>query len=40
MKIWNLQVTDKITASLILEYEAKVESVPKEIITEFEKAVT
>ena len=33
------EVADKITASLILEYEAKVESVPKEIITEFEKAI-
>ena len=33
------KVIEKITTCLVLEYEAKVESVPKEIISEFEKAI-
>ncbi len=33
------KITDYICAKIILEYESKVESVPKEIISEFEKAI-
>ena len=33
------QIADYIIAKLVLEYETKVESVPKEIISEFEKAI-
>ena len=35
----NNQIIDYICAKIILEYEAKVESVPKEIMDEFEKAI-
>ena len=33
------QITDYIISKIVLEYEAKVESVPKEIMAEFEKAI-
>ncbi len=33
------QIIDYICAKIVLEYEAKVESVPKEIMDEFEKAI-
>ena len=33
------QITDYIISKIVLEYEAKVESVPKEIMSEFEKAI-
>ncbi len=33
------QITDYIISQIVLEYEAKVESVPKEIMSEFEKAI-
>ena len=33
------QIADYIIAQIVLEYEAKVESVPKEIMAEFEKAI-
>ena len=33
------QIADYICAKIVLEYETKVESVPKEIISEFEKAI-
>ncbi len=33
------QITDYIISKIVLEYESKVESVPKEIMAEFEKAI-
>ena len=33
------QITDYIIAQIVLEYEAKVESVPNDIMSEFEKAI-
>ena len=33
------QITDYIVSKIVLEYESKVESVPKEIMAEFEKAI-